>query len=143
MFATSSRQKNTGSGGRVGGVAAVGGVADLFEQADDERRAERLAVRGGGDVDRVGRGGELVWVEVRVGGGAAGGVGVVEREHAGGGGEDRGALALVGARDPEQHVDTRPGAPASREDVAGLSKLVLAEHPASTCSIPAPLWWAA
>src|SRR5579862_6176855 len=53
------------SGGRMRGGAAIGGMADLLEQADDERGAERLAVRGGGDVDRVRRGDEPLGVEVR------------------------------------------------------------------------------
>ncbi len=55
MFATSSRQKNTG-GSRLPArrCALVGGVADLLQRPDDQRCAERLLVRGRGDVDRVG-----------------------------------------------------------------------------------------
>lgn len=60
-----------GGGGGVG----VGGVMDLLLEPDDERCAEGLAVRGRGDVDRVGGVHEPVGVEVGVGGRDATGTG--------------------------------------------------------------------
>jgi hypothetical protein len=82
----------------------VDGGANLLQETDDEGRGEGLLVRWGGDVDGVGASREVVGVEVGVRCVVACGVGVVGGEHAGGGGEDGGALPLVGLGDPNEHV---------------------------------------
>ena len=121
MFATSSSAHSiVGARSRWVWAASVDGVADLLEQADDQRCAERLVVLGRGDVDRVRRARERVRVEVRVGRGRSGRVGVVGGEDPCGGAEDARALAGVGALDPDEHARRRSWAPVSaRISIAG------------------------
>ena len=56
----------TSRAGAIGAGLFVDGVTDLLQQPDDQRCEHGLVVLGGGDVDRVGGGGEACRVEVRV-----------------------------------------------------------------------------
>ena len=73
------------------------------------------------------------WLALKLGLAAAfaGCLGVVGGEDAGGGGEDGGALALVGAGDPDEHVAGDVGV-VVLEGFAGGVELA-AQHPAQDC----------
>ena len=116
------------AGEPAGGVRPVGRAADLGQEAADDRCDRGLLLGGRVDVDGVAAGDERGRVEVRVARRRQRALARVGLERVGGGGEDRGPLAVLRVQQPDQRPERQPARPLILQQDPGLVELVT-HHP--------------